>query len=74
MAAWRARARSIAPTVSRVELRSAARPGRWTHSLVASEFGQPETDAFGEAHARQLAAAINITGQAPEQGFRVGLI
>ena len=71
---WKARARAIAPTVSRVEMRPAHRPGKWTHSLVASEFGQPETDAFNTPHAEQLAAAINITGSAPLKGYRVGLI
>ena len=70
---WKARARAIAPTVCRVEMRPAHRPGKWTHSLVASQFGQPESDAFAEGHARQLAAAINITGQPPAEGFRVGL-
>ena len=70
---WKARARAIAPTVSRVEMRPAHRPGKWTHSLVASQFGQPETDAFNSGFAQQLAAAINITGQPPAEGFRVGL-
>ena len=71
---WKARARAIAPTVSRVEMRPAHRPGKWTHSLVASQFGQPESDAFNTGFARQLAANINITGQAPGKGYRVGLI
>ena len=71
---WKARARAIAPTVSRVELRAANRPGRWTHSLVASQFGTADTDAFDTGFAKQLAAAINITGETPSNGFRVGAV
>ena len=71
---WKARARAIAPTVSRVDLRDVNRPGRWTHSLVASRFGQTDTDAFDAGFAQQLAAAINITGETPSDGFRVDTI
>ena len=61
----RARARSIAPTVAKVQIRAASQPGKWNRVLVLRQFGQAATDAFSLHQAKSLAAHINITGQVP---------